>query len=413
MSDLKARFKPLFRRTSTLNSAKSSITSVGSAVGDKRGHSSTSLLLSKSRKPSGSEPVPEEREESTVELSLPPQIAEIQPVGGSLQKTLDKGLEKSGFPPVKNGNPELRIEEPTPQPAANSPEVVEEQAKLKGTVEPLADTGFQAKIAASLRPTELPRTQSLAHSSQSRFLTTLLATEKSQPQTPSGDYFHEPPALDASMLHRKIWVKRPGASATLVSINEDDLVDDVRDFILRKYANSLGRTFDAPDITLKITPRDHARRNSQGERVLGPEEPISRTLDAYFPGGQSVEEALIIDVPQRRTPRHSPRLPVPYYLAEDLRPGESGTEYFPPMPAAGQHSPNFPLTLSKANSGSGGAHHQQVHSIAILNTGQPPPLPSPNSRGIRHPHTSQLAHGVLRPKHVRTHTASPPILTGT
>lgn len=409
MTDLKARFKPLFRRTSTLNSAKSSITSVGSAVGDKRGHSSTSLLLSKSRKPSGSEPVPEEREESAVGLPLPPLIAEIHPAGGGLPKPPGTSLEKSESPPLKNGNPQLRVEEPTPQPL----EVDEKQAVLEETVEQLGDTGSQAKTAASLRPAELPRTQSLAHSSQSRFLTTLLATGKSQPQTPSGDYFHEPPALDASMLHRKIWVKRPGASATLVSINEDDLVDDVRDFILRKYANSLGRTFDAPDITLKIMPREHARRNSQAERVLGPEEPISRTLDAYFPGGQSVEEALIIDVPQRRTPRHSPRLPVPYYLAEDLRPGESGTDYFPPMPAAGQHSPNFPLTLSKANSGSGGAHHPPVHSIAILNTGQPPPLPSPNSRGIRHPHTTQLAQGSLRPKHVRTHTSSPPILTGT
>ena len=412
MTDFKARFKPLFRRTSTLNSAKSSITSVGSAVGDKRGHSSTSLLLSKSRKPSGSEPVPEEREEPALEL-LPTQIAETRPRGERLRKKRDTSPEKSESPPLKNGNPELRVEEPTPQPPADTPAVVGEQAVLEESVEQLADTESQAKTATSLRPAEFPRAQSLAHSSQSRFLTTLLATGKSQPQTPSGDYFHEPPALDASMLHRKIWVKRPGASATLVSINEDDLVDDVRDFILRKYANTLGRTFDAPDITLKIAPRDLARRNSQAERVLGPEEPISRTLDAYFPGGQSVEEALIIDVPQRRTPKHSPRLPVPYYLADDLRPGESGTEYFPPMPAAGQHSPNFPLTLSKANSASGGAHHQPVHSIAILNTGQPPPLPSPNSRGIRHPHTAHLAHGSLRPKHVRTHTSSPPILTGT
>lgn len=413
MSDLKARFKPLFRRTSTLNSAKSSITSVSSAAADKRGHSSTSLLLSKNRKPSGSEPVPDEREESVVELPLPPPITKIQPVGGGSQKKPDTSLEKSESPPLKNGNPSLQVEEPTTQHSADFPKVVEEPAGLEETVQLSADIGSQVKTATSLRPAELPRTQSLAHSSQSRFLTTLLANEKSQPHTPSGDYFHGPPALSASMLHRKIWVKRPGASATLVSINEDDLVDDVRDFILRKYANSLGRTFDAPDITLKITPRDHARRNSQGERVLGPEEPISRTLDAYFPGGQSVEEALIIDVPQRRTPRQSPRLPVPYYLAEDLRPGESGTEYFPPMPAASQHSPNFPLTLSKANTGSGGAHHQQqVHSIAILNTGQPS-LPSPNSRGIRHPHTTQLAHGSLRPKHARTHTSSPPIITGT
>lgn len=412
MADLKARFKPLFRRSSTLSSAKSSTSSLSSTAGDRRGHSRSSLLLSKNREQPGNEPLPEEREESTELLPLAPQIAEIQLPGGGSQNSPDTSLEKSELAPLKNGTPLLPIDESTPQTSEDPPKGVEEQVGLDGTVDPLADTESQAKTATLLRPPELPRTQSLAHSSQSRFLSTLLATEKSQPQTPSGDYFHAPPVLSASMLHRKIWVKRPGASATLVSINEDDLVDDVRDFILKKYANSLGRTFDAPDISLRITPRDHSRRNSQGERVLGPEEPISRTLDAYFPGGQSVEEALVIDVP-RRTPRHSPRLPVPYYVAEDLRPGESGTEYFPPMPAASQHSPNLSLTLSKVNSGSGGAHHQQVHSIAILNTGQPPPLPSPNSRGVRHAHPTQLTHGSLRPKHTRTHTSSPPILTGT
>ncbi|KAH9436814.1 hypothetical protein MCOR02_000479 [Pyricularia oryzae] len=103
---------------------------------------------------------------------------------------------------------------------------------------------------------------------------------------------------------RKIWVRRPGASPTLITINEDDMVDDVRDMILRKYANSLGRQFDSPDLTLRIVPRENQR-----ERQLGPDEHMCKTIDAYFPGGQTVDDALIIDVPLRRTPRH-PREPV-------------------------------------------------------------------------------------------------------
>ena len=84
---------------------------------------------------------------------------------------------------------------------------------------------------------------------------------------------------------------RPGASPTLVQINEDDLVDDVRDMILKKYANSLGRSFDSPDVTLKIVSREHSHRHHGGsgtggapapnERPLGPEEHMTRTLDAY------------------------------------------------------------------------------------------------------------------------------------
>ncbi|KAF2139056.1 uncharacterized protein K452DRAFT_233178 [Aplosporella prunicola CBS 121167] len=188
------------------------------------------------------------------------------------------------------------------------------------------------------------------------------------------------------MLHRKIWVKRPGASATLVQIREDDLVDDVRDMILRKYANSLGKSFDAPDVTLRIVPRDKAQRES--ERTLGPEEEMCRTLDSYFPGGQNVDEALIIDVPQRRTPKPSPGgnlghgAYVPYY--HDTRPLENGTDYFPPMPAIGVPSP-APLTSLSHDSRQSHAAHERG-AMAVLASGQVPPLPSPGNTRRAHAH---------------------------
>ena len=108
-------------------------------------------------------------------------------------------------------------------------------------------------------------------------------------------------------MQRKIWVKRAGASATRVEVAGDDLVDNVRDVILQKYVNSLGRSIDSPDMILKIVSREQNNKSVIAERALGPEEPIGATLDAYYPGGQNVDEALIIDVPMRRTPRASPR----------------------------------------------------------------------------------------------------------
>ncbi|KAF1919387.1 hypothetical protein BDU57DRAFT_512453 [Ampelomyces quisqualis] len=200
-----------------------------------------------------------------------------------------------------------------------------------------------------------------------------------------------PDCFGATMLHRKIWVKRPNASATLVQIREDDVVDDVRDMILKKYQNSLGRSFDAPDVTLRIVPRDAARGP---DRPLGPEEDMCRTLDAYFPGGQKVTDALVIDVPQRRTPRPSPLVPAYYTHHDDHR--NHQTEYFPPMPAmpspaAAAADPRLPLP--------------HAHSIAVLNTGQLPALPSPG--GTRRP-----LHHTSRPKYPRHNTASPTTLTG-
>ena len=196
----------------------------------------------------------------------------------------------------------------------------------------------------------------------------------------------------SSMVQRKIWVKRAGASATRVEVADDDLVDNVRDVILQKYAKSLGRNIDSPDMILKIVSREQSNKNVSVERVLGPEESIGLTLNAYFPGGQTVDEALIIDVPAlRTTPRISPR---PgnhhiYYYPEQYRPDEAAREYFPPMQVHSPHLGHVP----HAGPGS--------HSMAVLTTGQLPPLPSPGSHGPRR-HT--------RPKYGRQHTSSPTIL---
>lgn len=200
---------------------------------------------------------------------------------------------------------------------------------------------------------------------------------------------------NSTVMQRRIWVKRPGASATRVAVDEDDLVDNVRDVILHKYANSLGRSIDSPDINLKIVSREPANNAVKLERVLGPEEPIGQTLDTYYPGGQDIEEALIIEIPQRRTPRPSPRIDnVPYYISE-VRPGEGAREYFPPM--AAMPSPHLATHVPHPAD----PRLPSVHSIAVLNSGQLPPLPSPGA------HPSRRS---TRPRMGRQHTSSPTIL---
>lgn len=312
--------------------------------------------------------------------------------------------------------PQVTLEEPTPihppaEPAPTTPSPANSLSAAGASTSPATSANLtsssaaaSAAASASSHPHPHPqapspvRRQSLVANTDARVIKTLLAPDApSQPVQPSpptpSDYFGAvQPAITAAMLHRKIWVKRPNASATLVQIGEDDLVDDVRDMILRKYANSLGRSFDAPDVTLRIAPRDAAQGQ---ERLLGPEEDMCRTLDAYFPGGQTVHEALIIDVPTRRTPKPSPRVPLYYAHHDDAQ--HAQTEYFPPMPvahpspAAAQHGPPHPAP----------------HSIAILtNGGQLPPLPSPGGAATRRLHHNQ------RPRNPRHNTASPTTLAG-
>ncbi|OKL64348.1 hypothetical protein UA08_00684 [Talaromyces atroroseus] len=198
------------------------------------------------------------------------------------------------------------------------------------------------------------------------------------------------------MAHRRIWVKRPDASATLVSMPEESVVDELRDHVLRKYANSLGRTFDSPDLIVRITPRVSANRPPGSDRILSPEESLFALIDQYYPGGQNVEEALIIEAPQRRTPiKPSPRQSY-YYHAE---PGEQG-EYFPlmPVPVSVGTPPGHPASSSNS---SVGAH--QTPSMSVVKTGKVPPLPSPRTRTSQHPR---------RPPFGRHTTASPTLVTG-
>ena len=241
------------------------------------------------------------------------------------------------------------------------------------------------------RPPGPPRRQSLLSNRQTSLIKTLLHNPA------ANDYGGEASVLpiDAEMVIRKVWVKRPHASPTLITINEDDLVDDVRDMILRKYANSLGRTFDSPDLNIRICPRDQHK-----DRILGPEEPMGRTLDAYFPGGQTVDEALVIDIP-RRAPKASPRPVQSYqnavYYAEDGRPSEAGEGYFPPV--GGVPSPHLPVTIPAQTNVTG------PHSIAVLGTGHIPPIPSPGGTRSR-----AYRERPDRPRLGRTHTSSPTII---
>lgn len=402
MTELKTLFLPLFRRSSA--SAKSSTSSALGQIGDgPRSRSRTSLLLpQKHRKATTEEPAVEGSAGRGQRAAPVPQLVEVAEARSATepQQTPDTSRPTATSTSTQHQNhdpPAIRLQEPTPTP-------------LTRPLTPDPDEGGRQRITADAAPTEaesesrpeLGRPQSLTLHSQTRFIKTLLDSAPASLPGDAGDYFAgpSPTLLHASMLHRKIWVKRPGSSATLVTINEDDLVDDVREMILKKYKNSLGRSFDAPDVTLRIVVRDHLHRHPHppNERILGPDEPIARTLDAYYPGGQTVDEALVIDVPQRRTPRQSPRASMPYYAGDDFHPVEGGTDYFSQMPAGGgAPSPHLPSNL--ITTGAGGTHH---HSIAILNNGPTPSLPSPGGRGSRHTH---------RPKYSRNSTHSPIVLT--
>ncbi|KAE8153319.1 hypothetical protein BDV25DRAFT_149806 [Aspergillus avenaceus] len=297
------------------------------------------------------------------------------PTSGTVasQVTYNSGRDRTGS---TAGEPQL----PTPLTAvAENPFVV-------------SQTPVPAPSAISIpkRPSLGSRRQSLFAPSHQHLISDLLE----QPRT---SFEHDGQASrlatgTAGMIQRKIWVRRPGGSATLVPTTNDAVVDELRDQVILKYANSLGRTFDAPDIVIRIAPREGLNKQGTPDRMLSPEEPLVTVVDAYYPGGQTVEEALIIEMPPRRTPKPSPR----HVYYEQTEPGEHG-EYFPLMPI----NPNIPTPPAHASNSSGSVNAHPAPSISILTTGMAPPLPSPGSRGNRHSR---------RPPLTRHTTNSPTVL---
>ncbi|KAK1144509.1 Two-component response regulator SSK1p [Aspergillus melleus] len=249
-------------------------------------------------------------------------------------------------------------------------------------------------VSFSKRPSLGIRRQSLLATSNQQWISSLLEPGASSESGPPTSSQRVAAAAAATMIPRKIWVKRPGGSATLVPTTADALVDEVRDQVIMKYANSLGKTFDAPDITIRIVPREGANKQATPDRSLSPEESLVTVVDAYYPGGQTVEEALVIDMPQRRTPKPSPRHNIYYHHSE---PGEHG-EYFPLMPV----NASVPTPPTHPNNSTTSVNAHQAPAISIINTGKAPLLPSPGSRGSRHPRRPPLTR----------HTTNSPTMLG-
>lgn len=269
-----------------------------------------------------------------------------------------------------------------PDPFGSLPLKVQQRPVVDPSLPPVAEFGSQPSATSSKRPSLVIRRQSLLPASHQHLVRNLLDPSLSQ----TGGAAAASAATATDMQARKIWVRRPGGSPTLVPILEDAVVDELRDQVIVKYTNSLGKTFDSPDIIIRVVPREGLGK--QPERLLNPEESLVAVVDTYYPGGQRVDEALIIDIPGRRTPKPSPR---PVYYHDEA----AEHDYFSIVPM----NPSTPPTHT-ANSSSS-ANAQATPSISILTTGKAPPLPSPGStRANRH---------ARRPPAIRHTTGSPTI----
>ena len=121
-----------------------------------------------------------------------------------------------------------------------------------------------------------------------------------------------PSPIKQSTGPKRVWVKRPNATATTVFISENDIVDDFKGLILRKYPTTLARACDPADLVIKcpipkrnstiiLSNADHLGKANLNELsefdelILQPDESIYRIVEQHFPTGMAMKDAFIID----------------------------------------------------------------------------------------------------------------------
>ena len=104
--------------------------------------------------------------------------------------------------------------------------------------------------------------------------------------------------IKACFLTSSTNILQRGLTGTPASIqlNGDDLVDDVKDAVFRKYPIALARSFDAPDVSICLI-KHGAKPTSIESRILAVDEKIIDVLRINYPNGQRTEEALVIQIP--------------------------------------------------------------------------------------------------------------------
>lgn len=87
-----------------------------------------------------------------------------------------------------------------------------------------------------------------------------------------------------------MWVRRPDSTATTVYVNDGDIVDDLKGYIIQRYPTSLARTCDPADLRVKLVAK------GKKELLFEPDQVVSKLLDQYFPKeSMTMADALIVD----------------------------------------------------------------------------------------------------------------------
>lgn len=78
-------------------------------------------------------------------------------------------------------------------------------------------------------------------------------------------------------------------------------MDDVKDAVFRKYPVALARNFDSPDVSVCLITPSTTKASKVEAKILAVDERIGDLIRSNYPSGQRIEDALVIQVPSKRS----------------------------------------------------------------------------------------------------------------
>lgn len=190
-----------------------------------------------------------------------------------------------------------------------------------------------------------------------------------------------------------------------VELTADFLIDDLREAILKKYPQSLGKHHDSADLSIQIPTRRNNSDDSdgstvEGQRILRPDESVIKILTEEYPDGQKSDDAWLIVTSGGRD----------NYTRWWLQTGGLSTEFAPFRAAM---SPNQYISSAGGSFASGDAHQEYFPYMPIHTQGSPSGEYPPRSRASG---SSMMSSGQyprtqgrppLRPARTTTHEGFP------
>lgn len=145
---------------------------------------------------------------------------------------------------------------------------------------------------------------------------------------PMPNFSNSGPFSPGLFSSKRVWVKRPNGTATTITVNQSDIIDDLKLGIMNKFPNALAKFFDPADITIKMDLQSRKLATASSNNQAPPHKKVnvwsSTSPDSSKPLSSPISSSFDKSQPQSQQPplqlQVSPSQPLNFQPLAQLQP---------------------------------------------------------------------------------------------